>query len=119
MLLFIYRWLLMTNVDLFLSQRAVYLLRNVVQEIEHRIAIQADHIRNVSVVFAIYCHRSSTHVTFHLFSQQNSIIKTREDKYRSKIKALETLVNGTNEENEVTIQSVHDLKILTGILTAF
>ncbi|XP_020398966.1 kinesin-like protein KIN-14C isoform X2 [Zea mays] len=61
-----------------IPHRAVYLLRNVVQEIEHRIAIQADHIRN-----------------------QNSIIKTREDKYRSKIKALETLVNGTNEENEV------------------
>jgi hypothetical protein len=36
-----------------------------------------------------------------LIFQQNSIIKTREDKYRSKIKALETLVNGTNEENEV------------------
>ena len=63
--------------------------------------------------------QKATRVTHHLFSQQNSIIKTREDKYRSKIKALETLVNGTNEENEVTIQFVHDLKILTGILTAF
>lgn len=119
MLLVIYRLLLMTNVGLFLSQRVVYLLRNVVQEIEHRIAIQADHIRNVSVVFAIYFHRNSTPVTHHLFSQQNSIIKTRENKYRSKIKALETLVNGTNEENEVTIQFVHDLKILIGIPTAF
>ena len=119
MLLVIYYLLLMTNVGLFLSQRVVYLLRNVVQEIEHRIAIQADHIRNVSVVFAIYCHRNSTPVTHYLFSQQNSIIKTREDKYRSKIKALKTLVNGTNEENEVTIQFVHDLKILTGISSAF
>lgn len=58
-------------------------------------------------------------MTHHLFTEQNNIIKIREDKYRSKIKALETLVNGTNEENEVTIQFVHDLKILTGILTAF
>lgn len=75
--------------------------------------IQADHIRNVSVVFAISCHRSSNPETDSLFPQQNSIIKTREDKYRSKIKALETLVNGTNEENEVTIQFVHDLKMFT------
>ncbi|KAG2600638.1 hypothetical protein PVAP13_5KG546400 [Panicum virgatum] len=30
-----------------IPHRVVYLLRNVVQEIEHRIAIQADHIRNV------------------------------------------------------------------------
>ena len=35
--------------------------------------------------------------------QQNVIIKTREEKYRSKIKALEILVNGTNEENQVMI----------------
>jgi hypothetical protein len=43
----------MTKSSLFLSQRVVYLLRNVVQEIEHRIAIQADHIRNVSVPFVL------------------------------------------------------------------
>lgn len=107
--MFIYHLLLITNVGLFLSQRVVYLLRNVVQEIEHRIAIQADHIRNVSVIFVTYCHRNSTPIRYYLFSQQNSIIKTREDKYRSKIKALETLVNGTNEENEVN-QFVHLLK---------
>uniref|UniRef100_A0A0E0DZ66 Kinesin motor domain-containing protein n=1 Tax=Oryza meridionalis TaxID=40149 RepID=A0A0E0DZ66_9ORYZ len=57
-------------------------------EIEHRIGIQADHIRN-----------------------QNSIIKTREDKYRSKIKALETLVNGTNEENEMAINRLEVVKV--------
>jgi kinesin family protein C2/C3 len=33
--------------------------------------------------------------------QQNTVIKTREEKYGSKIKALELLVNGTNEENQV------------------
>ncbi|AQL00659.1 kinesin-related protein16 [Zea mays] len=71
-----------------IPHRAVYLLRNVVQEIEHRIAIQADHIRN-----------------------QNSIIKTREDKYRSKIKALETLVNGTNEENEMTVDRLELVEV--------
>lgn len=36
-------------------------------------------------------------------SQQNIIIKMREDKYRSKVKALEILVNGINEENQVKI----------------
>ncbi|RCV27310.1 hypothetical protein SETIT_5G314600v2 [Setaria italica] len=71
-----------------IPHRVVYLLRNVVQEIEHRIAIQADHIRN-----------------------QNSIIKTREDKYRSKIKALETLVNGTNEENEMTVNRLELIEV--------
>ncbi|CAO1945946.1 unnamed protein product [Urochloa humidicola] len=71
-----------------IPHRVVYLLRNVVQEIEHRIAIQADHIRN-----------------------QNGIIKTREDKYRSKIKALETLVNGTNEENEMTVNRLELIEV--------
>ncbi|VAH79192.1 unnamed protein product [Triticum turgidum subsp. durum] len=70
-----------------IPHRVVYLLRNVVQEIEHRISIQAEHIRN-----------------------QNNIIKTREDKYRSKIKALETLVNGTNEENEMAINRLELVK---------
>ncbi|KAG2591562.1 hypothetical protein PVAP13_5NG491800 [Panicum virgatum] len=71
-----------------IPHRVVYLLRNVVQEIEHRIAIQADHIRN-----------------------QNSIIKIREDKYQSKIKALETLVNGTNEENEMTANRLELIEV--------
>ncbi|KAM0837838.1 hypothetical protein ACQ4PT_061362 [Festuca glaucescens] len=71
-----------------IPHRVVYLLRNVIQEIEHRISIQADHIKN-----------------------QNSIIKTREDKYRSKIKALETLVNGTNEENEMAINRLELVKV--------
>ncbi|KAL6616052.1 hypothetical protein ACP70R_038322 [Stipagrostis hirtigluma subsp. patula] len=71
-----------------IPHRVVHLLRNIVQEIEHRISVQADHIRN-----------------------QNNIIKTREDKYRSKIKALETLVNGTNEENEMTINRLELVQV--------
>ncbi|KAJ1285356.1 hypothetical protein BS78_03G273000 [Paspalum vaginatum] len=71
-----------------IPHRVVCLLRNVVQEIEHRMAIQADQIKN-----------------------QNTIIKIREDKYRSKIKALETLVNGTNEENEMTINRLEQAEV--------
>ncbi|GJN17703.1 hypothetical protein PR202_gb04793 [Eleusine coracana subsp. coracana] len=74
-----------------IPHRIVYLLRNVIEEIERRFSIQANHIKN-----------------------QNNVIKTREDKYRSKIKALETLVNGTNEENEMTInrlELVEDIRI--------
>ncbi|CAM0954505.1 unnamed protein product [Alopecurus aequalis] len=62
-----------------IPHRVVYLLKKVVQEIERRLCVQAEHIRN-----------------------QNTIIKTREEKYHSKIKALELLVNGTNEENQMT-----------------
>ncbi|KAJ3670967.1 hypothetical protein LUZ60_008393 [Juncus effusus] len=63
-----------------MPHRVVYLLRKVVQEIERRISTQAEHIRN-----------------------QNTVIKAREDKYKSRIKALETLVNGTNEENQIAM----------------
>lgn len=69
--------------------------------------------------FTTFGHINSSPKTYCLFSQQNNIIKTREDKYRSKIKALETLVNGTNEENEVTIPFIDGLKNLTGIDTTF
>uniref|UniRef100_M8BIT3 Kinesin-4 n=1 Tax=Aegilops tauschii TaxID=37682 RepID=M8BIT3_AEGTA len=67
--------------------RVVYLLRKVVQEIERRLCIQAEHIRN-----------------------QNTIIKTREEKYLSKIKALQVLVNGTNEENQMTVNLLQVVK---------
>ncbi|KAF8715757.1 hypothetical protein HU200_026705 [Digitaria exilis] len=73
-----------------IPHRVVYLLRKVVQEIERRLCIQAEHIRS-----------------------QNIIIKTREAKYCSKIKALEILVNGTNEENQMAsnrLQIVKDEK---------
>jgi hypothetical protein len=54
--------------------------------------------------FTASCHISSSPKTY--FSQQNNVIKTREDKYRSKIKVLETLLNGTNDENEVIVSLV-------------
>ncbi|KAG8067962.1 hypothetical protein GUJ93_ZPchr0005g14760 [Zizania palustris] len=70
-----------------IPHRVVYLLRKVVHEIERRLCIQAEHTRS-----------------------QNVIIKTREDKYRSKIKALEILVNGTNEENQMAIKRLQIIK---------
>ncbi|KAJ3704038.1 hypothetical protein LUZ61_007743 [Rhynchospora tenuis] len=70
-----------------IPHRVVFLLRKVVQEIERRISTQAEHIRN-----------------------QNTVIKAREDKYRSRIKALETLVNGTNEENQIVMNRLHVVK---------
>ncbi|KAL5202282.1 hypothetical protein ABZP36_013234 [Zizania latifolia] len=70
-----------------IPHRVVYLLRKVVHEIERHLCIQAEHIRS-----------------------QNVIIKTREDKYRSKIKALEILVNGTNEENQMAINRIQIIK---------
>jgi hypothetical protein len=54
----------MTNVSMFLSQRVVYLLRNVVQEIERRIAIQADHIRNVWYLLFIVIESNSCNTSF-------------------------------------------------------
>ncbi|KAJ1263709.1 hypothetical protein BS78_09G207000 [Paspalum vaginatum] len=70
-----------------IPHRVVYLLRKVVQEIERRLCIQAEHIRS-----------------------QNIIIKTREQKYCSKIKALEILVKGTNEENQMAINRLQIVK---------
>ncbi|TKW26290.1 hypothetical protein SEVIR_3G178700v4 [Setaria viridis] len=70
-----------------IPHRVVYLLRKVVQEIERRLCIQAEHIRS-----------------------QNIIIKTREEKYCSKIKALEMLVKGTNEENQMATNRLQILK---------
>nr|XP_029119048.1 kinesin-like protein KIN-14C [Elaeis guineensis] len=61
-----------------IPQRVACLLRKVVQEIERRISTQAEHIRN-----------------------QNNLIKAREEKYQSRIKLLETLATGTNEETQM------------------
>ncbi|KAF6991164.1 hypothetical protein CFC21_008275 [Triticum aestivum] len=70
-----------------IPHRVVFLLRKVVQEIERRLCVQAEHIRN-----------------------QNTIIKTREEKYLAKIKALQVLVNGTNEENQMTVNLLQVVK---------
>ncbi|WOL05914.1 kinesin-4-like isoform X1 [Canna indica] len=74
-----------------IPHRVACLLRKVVQEIERRISTQAEHIRN-----------------------QNNLIKTREEKYQSRIRVLETLANGTTDETQVTIsklkQEIESLK---------
>jgi hypothetical protein len=46
----------MTNVSMFLSQYVVSLLRKIVQEIEHHIAIQVDHISNAFL--STCCHEN-------------------------------------------------------------
>ncbi|MQL95485.1 hypothetical protein Taro_028155, partial [Colocasia esculenta] len=63
------------------------LLRKVVQEIERRISTQAEHIRN-----------------------QNNLIKVREQKYQSRIKALETLATGTSEETQIVTSQLQIVK---------
>ncbi|XP_054821102.1 kinesin-like protein KIN-14P [Prosopis cineraria] len=68
--------------------RVACLLRKVVQEIERRIATQADHLRT-----------------------QNNLFKAREDKYQSRIKVLEALASGSTEESEVFTNQVQQLKI--------
>ncbi|KAK4257852.1 hypothetical protein QN277_007386 [Acacia crassicarpa] len=68
--------------------RVACLLRIVVQEIERRIATQADHLRT-----------------------QNNLFKAREDKFQSRIKVLEALASETTEESEVFTNQVQQLKI--------
>ncbi|WVZ14700.1 hypothetical protein V8G54_012266 [Vigna mungo] len=57
--------------------RVACLLRKVVQEIERRISTQAEHLKT-----------------------QNNIFKAREEKYHSRIRVLEALASGTDEERE-------------------
>lgn len=67
--------------------RAAGLLRKVTQEIGRRISMQAEHITN-----------------------QNKLIKAREEKYQSKIRVLETLASGTNEETQILSNQLHLIK---------
>ncbi|XP_028550644.1 kinesin-like protein KIN-14C [Dendrobium catenatum] len=67
--------------------RVASLLRKVVQEIERRISTQTEHIRN-----------------------QNDLIKAREEKYQSRIRVLETLAAGTNEEVQVKKTAIESKK---------
>ncbi|KOM54322.1 hypothetical protein LR48_Vigan10g021400 [Vigna angularis] len=60
-----------------IPQRVACLLRKVVQEIERRISTQAEHLKT-----------------------QNNIFKAREEKYHSRIRVLEALASGTEEERE-------------------
>lgn len=84
-------------------------MKIVVQEIEQRVSKQADNMRKVtlksklkpwylyfslfqSFQFCLFCK---------LLLQQSNLYKSREDRYHSKVRALETLATGTTEENEV------------------
>ncbi|XP_020593930.1 LOW QUALITY PROTEIN: kinesin-like protein KIN-14C [Phalaenopsis equestris] len=62
-----------------IPQRVACLLKKVMQEIERRITTQAEHIRH-----------------------QGNLMKAREEKYLSRIKVLETLAKGSNEETWIT-----------------
>ncbi|EOA39319.1 hypothetical protein CARUB_v10012358mg, partial [Capsella rubella] len=70
-----------------MPQRVVCLLRKVVLEIERRISTQSEHLRT-----------------------QNSVFKSREEKYQSRIKVLETLASGTSEENETEKSKLEEKK---------
>ncbi|CAJ1951903.1 unnamed protein product [Sphenostylis stenocarpa] len=60
-----------------IPHRVACLLRKVVQEIERRISTQADHLKT-----------------------QNNLFKAREEKYHSRIRVLEALASGTEDENK-------------------
>ncbi|KAG2303197.1 hypothetical protein Bca52824_031848 [Brassica carinata] len=68
-------------------QRVACLLRKVVLEIERRISTQSEHLRT-----------------------QNSVFKSREEKYQSRIKVLETLASGTSEENEIATKQLRRIR---------
>lgn len=68
--------------------RVACLLRTIVQEIEWRVSTRAENLKN-----------------------QNNVYRAREEKYQSRIRALETLAKGTVEENEVIISQLQHLKI--------
>nr|XP_023926072.1 kinesin-like protein KIN-14J [Quercus suber] len=67
--------------------RVACLLRKVVQEIERRISTQAEHLRT-----------------------QNNLFKTREEKYQSRIRVLETLASGTSEESQIVMNQLQHIK---------
>ncbi|XVF10601.1 hypothetical protein REPUB_Repub07fG0196300 [Reevesia pubescens] len=68
--------------------RVAGLLRKIVEEIEWRVSTRAENLKN-----------------------QNNLYRAREEKYQSRIRALETLVTGTVEENKVVINQLQHLKI--------
>ncbi|CAN8292630.1 unnamed protein product [Cochlearia groenlandica] len=70
-----------------IPQRVACLLRKVIQEIERRISTQSEHLRT-----------------------QNTVFKSREEKYHSRIKVLETLASGTSEENEIATKQLRRIK---------
>ncbi|KAI9088140.1 hypothetical protein K1719_030117 [Acacia pycnantha] len=69
-----------------IPQRVVPLLKKIVQEIERRISLQAEHLRT-----------------------QNNILKVRDEKYQSRIRVLEALASGTREESEMIANQLKPL----------
>ncbi|KAL8556812.1 hypothetical protein ACS0TY_004324 [Phlomoides rotata] len=68
-------------------QRVASVLKLVVQEIEQHVSKQSDNMK-----------------------KQSNLYKSREDRYHSKIRALETLATGTTEENEVVMNQIQQMK---------
>ncbi|CAN4077722.1 unnamed protein product [Withania somnifera] len=71
-----------------IPQCVASLVKLVIQEIEERVSKQADSLR-----------------------KQNGLYKSREERYHSRIKALETLALGTTEEHEVITKKLQQIKI--------
>jgi kinesin family protein C2/C3 len=71
-----------------ITNRVTCILKQVVQEIEQRISRQAEE-----------------------FKKQNNLYKSREKKYQSRLRALETLVVGTIEENEILNNRLQRIKL--------
>ncbi|CAA0812176.1 P-loop nucleoside triphosphate hydrolases superfamily protein with CH (Calponin Homology) domain [Striga hermonthica] len=70
-----------------ITLRVASVLKLVVQEIEQRVSKHADNMR-----------------------KQSNLYKSREDRYHTKIRALETLATGTSEENEVVMNQLQQMK---------
>nr|DAD39711.1 TPA_asm: hypothetical protein HUJ06_014034 [Nelumbo nucifera] len=70
-----------------IAHRVACLLKKVVQEIERRIATQAEHL-----------------------GTQNSLYKAREEKYQSRIRVLETLATGAHEETKIVMNQLQQMK---------
>ncbi|KAJ8768596.1 hypothetical protein K2173_022717 [Erythroxylum novogranatense] len=65
-----------------------YVLRKVVQVVEHRVSAQAENLQN-----------------------QNNLLKVRAEKYQSRIQVLETLAAGATEEIGVLLSQLQQIKI--------
>ncbi|GER33073.1 P-loop nucleoside triphosphate hydrolasessuperfamily protein with CH (Calponin Homology) domain [Striga asiatica] len=70
-----------------ITLRVASVLKLVVQEIEQRVSKHADNMK-----------------------KQSNLYKSREDRYHTKIRALETLATGTSEENEVVMNQLQQMK---------
>ncbi|KAL3651770.1 hypothetical protein CASFOL_004772 [Castilleja foliolosa] len=70
------------------TMRVASLLKLVIQEIEQRVSKQVNNMK-----------------------KQSNLYKSREDRYHTKIRALETLATGTGEEIEVVMNHLQQVKV--------